>query len=183
MPIPGLKISPAQIMFNRRVKTKIPVHTKLLQPAIPRNVHHKLSEKQIQTKNYYDLHVKKREQFQEGENVLVRTGKVWEPAKIISKHNTPRSYIIINSKGNMVRRNSSHLKKTKTEFKINSYDEDFDDRTKNNENRKQEVNVERNEFTVPDKTNIANEEQSQIMKTTRSGRRVKPPAKLREYIL
>lgn len=116
MPIAGMNVSPAQVMFNRRVKTKILVHTKLLQPAIPRNLHNNLTEKQIQVKNYHDLHAKKREQFREGENVLVRTGKVWEPAKIISKHNTPRSYIIINSKGNVVKRNSSHLKKTKTEF-------------------------------------------------------------------
>lgn len=39
MPIPGLNVSPAQIMFNRDVKTKIPIHTKLLQPNIPQNIH------------------------------------------------------------------------------------------------------------------------------------------------
>ncbi|TGZ48699.1 Uncharacterized protein DBV15_12714 [Temnothorax longispinosus] len=76
------------------------------------------------------------------------------------------------NKGNMVRRNSSHLKKTKTEFKSN-YDEDFDDRTKRNE---------RNDSIVPDNANTVNEERQQ-MKATRSGRMVKPPVKLRDYVL
>ncbi|XP_018404140.1 PREDICTED: uncharacterized protein LOC108780822 [Cyphomyrmex costatus] len=48
MPISGLDVPPAQIMFNRRVKTKVPVHVKLLQPAVPQNVHKKMKNKFVQ---------------------------------------------------------------------------------------------------------------------------------------
>lgn len=73
MQIPGLGVSPVQITFNRSVKTKIPVHTKLLQPAMSQNIHKKMIEKQIKARNY---HVRKREEFREDENILVRAGKV-----------------------------------------------------------------------------------------------------------
>ena len=75
---------------------------------------------EILAKNYHDLHAKKRKGFREGENILVKTRKVWEPDKIVSKYNTTRSYIIINNKGNNVRR--SHLKKTRIELKIDNYE-------------------------------------------------------------
>ncbi|KYN20537.1 Uncharacterized protein K02A2.6 [Trachymyrmex cornetzi] len=147
MPIPGLDVSPAQIMFNRRVKTKVPVHVKLLQPAVPQNVHKKLVENQVRAKNYHDLHAKKREDFREGENVLVKTGKVWEPARIVSKHDTPRSYMIINNKGNIVGRNSSHLKKTKTEPIFGMYDEDIEENVEEDKNnRNEKMSVRCNEF-------------------------------------
>lgn len=180
-PIPGLNVSPAQIMFNRRVRTKIPVHTKLLQPEIPQNVHRKLMERQALTKNYHDTHAKKREQFREGESVLVRNGKVWEPVKIVSMHDTPRSYLIINRNGNTVRRNSSHLKKTKTEFALDGYDEDYDSCVKRNEcDKRQDETTDQNNSITP--KNVI-EGQQQEPKVTRSGRAVKTPAKLKDYVL
>jgi len=143
MSIPGLNVSPAQIMFNRDVKTKIPIHTKLLQPNIPQNIHKKLIHKQKQVKNYHDIHAKEREQFREGENVLVKTGKTWEPAKILSKHKTPRSYIIINNNGNIIRRNSRHLKKTKTKSRVDDYDDYGENNENNGQVKKNAINASR----------------------------------------
>lgn len=40
-PITGLNVSPAQILFSRRTRTKIPVHTKLLKPIANSSMTHK----------------------------------------------------------------------------------------------------------------------------------------------
>lgn len=44
------------------------------------------------------------------------------------------------------------------------------------------MNAECNDSSVPNNANTVNEERPQ-MKTTRSGRMVKPPVKLRDYVL
>lgn len=176
MPIQGLNISPAQIMFNRRVKTKIPIHPKLLQPEIPQNVHKKLLEKQNLTKKYHDLHTKERKQFKEGETVLEKVGKTWKPAKILYKHNTPRSYVIINNNKNIVRRNSSHLKTTKTQFQVEDYEDDY---YNGSESPHTNQNTKDCESSVP--PNDRNKDQT--AKMTRSGRTIKTPTKFKDYIL
>lgn len=95
----------------------------------------------------------------------------------MSKHNTPRFYLVINNKSNIIRRNSSHLKKTNTEFEIDKYDKDYENCTMND--KKQETSAE---YSEPDEPKIVNKQQ-QTPKTTRSGRTVKTQAKFKDYIL
>lgn len=164
MPIAGLNISPLQILFSRRVRTKIPVHTNLLKPIVPHNAHDKIVEKQRGTKAYHDLTAKPREGFETGENVLVKTEKVWEPAKVVTQHKSPRCYLILNNKGNVLRRNSSHLKKTHTELHTDS-EPDLAKANVPNYNNKEKPNVN----------------PSLNKNITRSGRVIKTPAHLKDF--
>ncbi|GBN98603.1 hypothetical protein AVEN_200024-1 [Araneus ventricosus] len=64
------------------------------------------------TKLYYDKQAHVRPEFISEEKVMVRVGTQWEPAVIIKKHSTPRSYLVKNKNGRIVRRNKCHIRKT-----------------------------------------------------------------------
>ncbi|GBN61321.1 Uncharacterized protein K02A2.6 [Araneus ventricosus] len=53
-PISGLNLSPAQIMFNRRLKTKLPISNKLLNAELFNDIREKLIMRQNIQKFYYD---------------------------------------------------------------------------------------------------------------------------------
>ncbi|GBN11929.1 hypothetical protein AVEN_98218-1 [Araneus ventricosus] len=52
-PISGIGLSPAQLMFNRRMRTKLPVSGKLLDAEIFKDVIPKLKERQTKKKFYF----------------------------------------------------------------------------------------------------------------------------------
>ncbi|GFS71501.1 uncharacterized protein K02A2.6 [Trichonephila clavipes] len=53
-PISGLDLSPAQMMFNRRLKTKLPISNKLLNAELLNNIREKLIKKQNVQKIHYN---------------------------------------------------------------------------------------------------------------------------------
>ena len=114
-PTKDMNLSPAQLISNRRFRTKLPISKKLLQPTINENVHESLIKKSLKNKKYYDKHSKVRKDFTPGEKVFVQNhrNKTWTPATVVKKHPTPRSYIVENEEGKTYRRNSSFLKADK----------------------------------------------------------------------
>ena len=111
-PTKGLSLSPSQLLFNRRVRTKLPVSDKLLKPKIGEGIHDCLIAKSLSNKKYYDRTAKERAGFERGQKVFVQNNatKQWKPAIVLSKCDTPRSYIIKEENGSIVRRNSSFLR-------------------------------------------------------------------------
>lgn len=111
-PTKDLSVSPSQLMFNRRLRTKLPVSEKLLMPKINERVHEQLVNKSLNSKRYYDRGAKARPGFEIGQKVFVQdhTTKHWKPAKVLQKCATPRSYIISDENGSTYRRNSSFLR-------------------------------------------------------------------------
>ncbi|XP_039307927.1 uncharacterized protein K02A2.6-like [Solenopsis invicta] len=73
-PITSLKRSPAELLYQRKLKTKLPV-------------------------------------VEKGDTIVYKNKKQWQPAVVVSKHKSPRSYLI-NTGSNILRRNSNHLKKS-----------------------------------------------------------------------
>lgn len=119
LPISGIDLSPAQILFSRRTRTKLPVHSELLKPKIDTNAHNKITNNQLQYKYSHDRHSKPfNYQLKEGENAISRTvhDNTWEPVQINHKHDKPRSFEVINQKGNIVRRTTNNLKSSNTPF-------------------------------------------------------------------
>ncbi|GFW60389.1 transposon Tf2-9 polyprotein [Trichonephila clavipes] len=53
-PISGLDLSPAQMMFNRRLKTKLPISNKLFKAELFNNIREKLIKRQNVQKIHYD---------------------------------------------------------------------------------------------------------------------------------
>jgi len=89
----------------------------------------KIKNKQI---NYYNKNSGKEEQqFYIGEKVLVQdiVKKKWLPAVIKNKTDFPRSYIIQNENGRLVRQNTKFIKKIKDYDRLNEF-EDEEDKTK-----------------------------------------------------
>lgn len=112
-PLTGLNMSPAQILFSRTCRTKIPISASLLKPRTYENIKDLLIENDKKSKINYDKTAKDRNyEFQAGENVVYRKGNCWEPAVIIEKSKTPRSYIIKDENNRVKRRNKFHLKKS-----------------------------------------------------------------------
>lgn len=66
---------------------------------------------QVKSKQNYDQHAKSRPEFKCQEKVFVQNqNKTWEPAQIVNTSPYPRSYIVRNQKGNLQRRNKTHLR-------------------------------------------------------------------------
>lgn len=112
MPIYNLNMSPAQILFSRMLRTKVPVSNKLLVPQLQCNVKDKLMKVQERTTMYYNRNARLRQPFYTGENVVLLNNRIWEPGQIVKCHDAPRSYIVKNKQGVELRRNSSFLKKS-----------------------------------------------------------------------
>ena len=98
-PISGLNLSPAQMLYNRRLKTKLPMSPKLLNPEIFTDLEKKFNIIQKRQKYYYDRGSYKLKSLEPGKNILAFNfaTKIWEPAEIVSKYKNPRAYVIGNS--------------------------------------------------------------------------------------
>lgn len=114
-PTKDLSLSPAQLMFNHRLRTKLPISNKLLEPRMVKGSYDQLISKSLNNKKYYDRTAKEKANFEVGQRVFVQkdTLKHWEPARVIAKHKAPRSYIIKDENECIYRRNSKFLKPDK----------------------------------------------------------------------
>jgi len=120
-PVAGLKYSPAEILQNRNIKTKLSVNEKTLFPKIPNNLYNQMKENHLKRQKYYNKGNQLKEKvFQIGDSILWLKNNVWEVGVIIGKANTPRSYIIQDVKGRRFRRTSVHLRINKTNVMIDS---------------------------------------------------------------
>jgi len=114
----GLLYSPAEMLFNRQLRTKLP---KSLVTLLPKSVHAKddLQLRQAKQKTCYDRSARELAPLHRGDTVLVRTDheKTWEPAKIVQNHTNPRSYLLNNGQ-TLVRRNRVHLQPAGTQLPL-----------------------------------------------------------------
>jgi len=107
--------SPVQRLYNRRTRTLIPTAQCRLKPE-PTNivaVRGKLGERRQRSKKYYNRGTRHLGPLQKGEEVRVRTGKTWTPARLVSQDDCPRSYNVQMPSGRVWRRNRRDLLKTK----------------------------------------------------------------------
>ena len=172
MPIQGIGLSPAQILMNRQIKTKLPMASNLLKlTECDRNlVKERIDKKQQLAKEYYDRTAKERNEFTENENIVIRKDKVWVPGKIVRKCSSPRSYIVKDNNNREYRRNSIHIKHSRNEPSIESTCND-DNFVKNvmDPDGESDRHVEK-ELTVP------NEE-------LRPKRVIRKPSRFKDYIM
>ncbi|XP_031355091.1 uncharacterized protein K02A2.6-like [Photinus pyralis] len=173
-PVSGIGISPSQMLMNRLTRTKLPIHTQLLKPAIPKDAHKKLLAKQEYFKRNHDKSAKTFNQnLKAGDNVLIKD-QFWEKGQVVGNHSTPRSFNVINNKNNVVRRNFSQLKPTNTKFDINNSSNCSNDNLETINNQTT-IEIDSTNDLIPD---------SNIKQTvTHSGRIVKLPNKFKDYFM
>lgn len=83
-PVIGVGLSPAQILMNRELKSKIPISNDALKPVVTdhRVLNERIENKRYRDKKYYDKNSKERQDFIKGENIVIREGKQWVRGKI-----------------------------------------------------------------------------------------------------
>ena len=86
--------SPAQLLMNRRLRSKLPVTLKHLKPKVisQKIVHEKLTQKQEKQKYFYDKSKRNLNDLRPGDTIRVQSEKKWEPGVVVQKADTPRSY-------------------------------------------------------------------------------------------
>ena len=99
--------------MNRRLRGSLPFTAKSLEPSVPEGAKSQLQNRQKKQKNQYDKHTKSLPTLKSDDVVRHQTSTSWEPATIVQRHSTPRSYDLITARGNIIRRNRRHLKRTR----------------------------------------------------------------------
>ena len=112
-PVDSKLPSPAQLLQHRSFMDTL--------PKIPSkgddNVLARLEDRQHVHKSLYDQHAKAMEPLRPGQpvSVLDPTSHTWKPATVRTVCDEPRSYAVVTSAGNEVRRNRAHLKERQPE--------------------------------------------------------------------
>lgn len=129
-------------------------------------------------------------ELKNNDNVIIEHNKQLTPGTVVRKHASPRSYIVETLAGQRLRRNRKHLKPTKATFRPTetmNISEPFSFKTSCNRNTDQlfetSANLEPNN-NPPKQQNqtTTTETKSADITTTKSGRSVKLPAKLKDYV-
>ena len=181
-PIPDLKASPAQLLFGRSLKTKLPAHEDLLKPKEPIDVEHELRERQQRQKRYYDRGAVASSEMQPGDVVRVQKNREWEPATVTAVHRSPRSYLI-NHDGRAIRRNRRQLQPTAEPPPSTDAEWDTTDLPLEEDTRPPSQDPPTNNTSNAEPTNKTNISQdTPEHRITSRGRIVRKPARYRDYV-
>ena len=109
-PVAGLSFSPAEMLFNRNIRSTLPSTSGTLTPSVPK-AFESLQARQDEQRRRHDRHAKALDPLDVGDDVLVRTNKEseWTAGQVVAHHQQPRSYVVDNGTS-LLRRNRVHLK-------------------------------------------------------------------------
>ena len=156
--------SPAMRLFNHQPRTTLPSLNPSHVLTSPKTVAKGIKER-------YNQHAKNLPDIIPGTVVRMRVPgeRQWdEIGKVVAKCQEPRAYRILNSKGNIVRRNRRHLLPCKDKFHIQI---DQDDHTELPASTPQQSNLKTS--SLPSQSSVSRSSQPSIV--TRSGRVVNKP--------
>ena len=112
-PLEVIGKSPAQLLMNRRLRTRIPIKYGLLKPEVPKAVHQTITHRQAIQKCYYDTRASKQPQpnLHAGNKVRFKSPKgLWKLGIISDKKPlTPRSYNVTSEYRHSYRRNHQDI--------------------------------------------------------------------------
>ncbi|UYV63972.1 K02A2.6-like [Cordylochernes scorpioides] len=117
---------------------------------------------QSRMKFYFNRHARDLPSLENGQSVLVRQEKQWSPAKVIAPGVHPRSYLLEDTKGSVLRRNRRDLRPAGT---LSGPTE-------------KESPPEKQEQLDPQPSTSSQSEETSATTRTRCGRLVKPPVRL-----
>jgi len=110
VPVAGSEYSPAQLLFNRSLHTRIPtLPMTTTSDSMRRNLRHR----QDRQKFYHDQHTRPLSSLQPGDAVRVHNGQSWQAAKVTAAHPSPRSYNIETDHGTQLPSNRRDLIQTR----------------------------------------------------------------------
>lgn len=188
--------SPCQLLMGRRLRSTLPVAKKVLKPQYPlTDVRKNLQSRQVKQKNYYDQHSKILPKLNQDQPVLMQNDtRSWKPAIVVRKYG-PNDYLV-KTEDTEYRRNRKLLKplRTSTSNVVQDYVEsERSVKISDQESREpiqgesvvkthlETVRQDSESNQVKPVQNFANmkpPDSDKSQRATRSGRLVKPPAKL-----
>ncbi|KAG5861038.1 hypothetical protein JTB14_009951 [Gonioctena quinquepunctata] len=118
-PIVSIGLSPSQLLNNRRLRDTLLAHSGLLKQegVNTEDVRRKLIKNQHVQKYYYDKKgVKNLPKVKKGDKIVMRKDGIWEPGTVVGEHQSPRSYIVEDDSGKILRRNRKLLKTSSSDF-------------------------------------------------------------------
>jgi hypothetical protein len=107
-PVSDFDKSPAQLLFNRVLKTKLPTLPTCLQSSDAKT-RKDLEHRQQRQKVYYDRGTRDLAPLVQGTVVRVRHNNKWLRGIVESQHSAPRSYVVRMENGSALRRNRRDL--------------------------------------------------------------------------
>ena len=109
-PTEGIGASPAQLLYGRRTRTRVPVARKQLKPTVVEGVVKKLKKRNEKQKKYFDRKSRALERLSTGDVIRMRCpgGSRWSLGKVIEVL-AFRSYLV-EVNGRQYRRNRRHLR-------------------------------------------------------------------------
>ena len=108
-PVAGMKYSQSNLLISWSLKGTILVKEELLQPEEVVGAKHQLDDRQQKQEQYYNRGTKDLTELHPGSGIRIRQGRTWEPAVVLQDHGAPRSYLVMNSKGQVYRKNRQYL--------------------------------------------------------------------------
>ena len=105
--------SPAELLNGRKYRTTMPSVNHSSSAATNSDIRNQLESRQQTSKGYYDQHTREKSELLANQSVWVRNNETrrWEPAYVIKKADTPRSYIVQRCAGGVpLRRNRQHIR-------------------------------------------------------------------------
>lgn len=177
-PLKNMGYSPSQLLMSRICKTKIPIISNLLEPRLCEDVARKLENKQTISRKYFNRNSKDLLPLKPNSDITMynHVEKKWEPGLLIKQHESPRSYLVQNQFGDILRRNRIDLRPSLNKLVPTSSDRSdipnmIEQDSDNNVNSRSSLNEHVN-------SDVPVIEPGSDFKTTRFGRVVKPPKKL-----
>ncbi|UYV63766.1 K02A2.6-like, partial [Cordylochernes scorpioides] len=155
--------SPAIMLYGRKQRLFLPMKTTLMnesricEDSIRKQYEANQSRKNM--KFYFNRHARDLSSLENGQSVLVRQEKQWSPAKVIAPGVHPRSYLLEDTKGSVLRRNRRDLRPAGT---LSGPTE-------------KESRPEKQEQLDPQPSTSSQREETSATTRTRCGRLVKPP--------
>ena len=195
-PTEGMQSSPAQRMFGRRTRTLLPTSRELLEPQLVRDVRErKLQRKEVQTR-YFNRNAKELPSLTNGDVVRMKPqasdGKNrWIKAQVQQQVDV-RSYAVRTEDGRLFRRNRRHLRQSQEPFMSKDADVEIPSPILNcppTQSNTEPAPTERStghptpsNQTDPGPQAIRPAECHKSSAVTRSGRSIRPPSYLKDYV-
>lgn len=181
-PVAQMTASPSQILMSRITRTKLPIKDRLLEPKVQNGIKVELIKNQQKVKVYHDKSAKRQPQLKPEDNVVYLKNGLWEPARVVAKHESPRSYIIKKPDQTILRRNRVHLRKSAGDY-LSHYREselEGDVTPPQGEAPILEPRVQDEQPII--EPPVLNQGSPQIERFSRFGRVLRPPMRMRDYV-
>uniref|UniRef100_A0A1Y1NHV7 RNA-directed DNA polymerase n=3 Tax=Photinus pyralis TaxID=7054 RepID=A0A1Y1NHV7_PHOPY len=184
-PVLGTPYSPAQLLFSRLCRTKLPITNESLAPKVVSQFRDELLKNSLTKKAYYDRTARTQtHNFVPGQKVLYKENdksKTWCRGEIVNLGDNPRSFKIKDQNGRIKLRNTWFLKPLHSSNNLRTQQQiipiTFSDKPKFWSNTSKLIEIGEGEQLIAESRDEVNEQS-----TIRPIRQVRPPMYLRNYV-